>query len=79
MYFSIASMALLVEKHWVAIYVEILKNIILVALVYCYSEWFMINSFFENCSTLIVVYHMVCMLVVGYFHKLLQEEQKVPF
>ena len=74
MYFSIASMALLVEKHWVAIYVEILKNIIFLVLVYCYGEWFMINSFFENGSTLIVVYHMVCMLVARYFHKLFQEE-----
>ena len=79
MYMSIASIALLVDKYWVDIYVEILKNIIFLALVYYYGEWFMINSFFENGSTLILVYYMVCMLVAGYFHKLFQEEQKVPF
>ena len=72
-------MALLTYKHWVAIYVEIIKNIISVAPVYFYGDWFMINSFFENGSTLIVVYHMFCMLIVYHFHILFRAEQKVVF
>lgn len=74
MYLSIASMTLLMDKHWGALYVEILKNTISVGLVYFYGDWFMINSFFENGSTLILVYHVVCMLIVGYFHNLFQSE-----
>ena len=74
MYLSIASMTFLMDKHWGALYVEILKNCICLALVYFYGDWFMINSFFENGSTLILVYHVVCMLIVGYFHNLFQSE-----
>ena len=79
MYLSIASVTLLMDKHWVAIYVEIFKNILSVGLVYFYGDWFMINSFLENGSTLIFTYHMVCMFIVGYFHKLFQAEKKVVF
>ncbi len=74
MYLSIASMTLLMDKHWGALYVEILKNTISVGLVYFYGDWFMINSFFENGSTLILVYHVICMLIVGYFYNLFQSE-----
>jgi len=72
MYLSIASMTLLMDKHWSAIYVEMIKNTIAVALVYLYGDWFMSHSFFDHGATLIVLYHLVCMMVVGYFYRLFQ-------
>ena len=74
MYLSIASMTLLMDKHWSAIYVEMIKNTIAVALVYLYGDWFMSHSFFDHGATLIVLYHLVCMMVVGYFYTLFQSE-----
>lgn len=74
MYLSIASMTLLMDKHWSAIYVEMIKNTIAVALVYLYGDWFMSHSFFDHGATLIVLYHLVCMMVVGYFYRLFQSE-----
>ena len=74
MYLSIASMTLLMDKHWGAIYVEMIKNTIALILVYFYGDWFMINSFFDNGATLIVLYHVVCMMVVGYFYSLFKSE-----
>ncbi len=74
MYLSIASMTLLMDKHWSAIYVEMIKNTIALTLVYLYGDWFMINSFLDNGATLIVLYHVICMMVVGYFYSLFKSE-----
>tara|TARA_B110000046_G_scaffold173023_1_gene195251 strand:- start:1782 stop:3044 length:1263 start_codon:yes stop_codon:yes gene_type:complete len=77
MYLSIASMTLLMDKHWSALYVEILKNTIAVIIVFFYGDWFMINSLFENGALLIVIYHMACMTMASYFHRLFKSELQV--
>jgi hypothetical protein len=68
MYLSIASMTLLMDKHWSAIYVEMIKNIIAVAVVFFYGDWFMLHSFLDIGPTLIVTYHIFCMFMTSYFY-----------
>jgi hypothetical protein len=67
-------MTLLMDKHWSAIYVEIIKNIIAVAVVFFYGDWFMPHSFLDIESALIVTYHIVCMFMTGYFYNSFRSE-----
>ena len=74
MYLSIASMTLLMDKHWSAIYVEIIKNIIAVAVVFFYGDWFMLHSSLVIGPALIVTYHILCMFMTGYYYNSFRSE-----
>ena len=74
MYLSIASMTLLMDKHWSAIYVEMIKNIIAVVAVFFYRDWFMLHSSLVMGPALIATYHILCMFMTGYYYNIFRSE-----
>jgi len=67
MYLMVFSYTTLMDKRPVAFWLELVKSIIGVSIIYQYGNWFMIDNIISHGTLLVLIYQISSIAIVGYF------------